>query len=59
MEWVVSGDLLYNTGNSIQYSEVACTGEESEKAWMHVYVNLNRFAVQQKLTHYCKSTICQ
>ena len=34
-------------------------GKESEKEWIHVYVELNHFAVHLKLTQHCKSTILQ
>ena len=34
-------------------------GKESEKEWIYVYVYLNHFAVQLKLTQHCKSTILQ
>ena len=30
-EWMVSGNLQYSTGNSIQYSVINCMGKESEK----------------------------
>ena len=38
MEWVVIGDLLYSTENSIQYSVINYMGKESEKEWICVYV---------------------
>ena len=31
--------LLYNTGNSTQYSVITYMGEESEEEWIYVYVN--------------------
>ena len=34
-------------------------GQESEKEWIYVYVELNHFAIHLKLTQYCKSTILQ
>ena len=34
-------------------------GIESKKEWIYVYVYLIHFAVQQKLTQHCKSTIFQ
>ena len=34
-------------------------GRESEKEWMCVPVSLNRFAVPQKLSQHCTSTIGQ
>ena len=40
-------DLVYSTGNSTQYSVM---GEESEKEWICVYVQLSNFVVHLKLT---------
>ena len=34
-------------------------GQESEKEWIYVYVELNHFAIHLRLTQYCKSTILQ
>ena len=34
-------------------------GKEYEKEYIHIYVQLNHFAAQQKLTQHCKSTIFQ
>ena len=31
-------DLLYSTGNSIQYSVMAYIGKESKKEWIYVCV---------------------
>ena len=31
-------DLLYNTGNSTQYSVMTYMGKESKKEWIDVYV---------------------
>ena len=54
-EWIDNQVLLYSTGNYIQYPEVNHKGKEYEKEYIH----LNHFAVQQKLTQHCKSTIFQ
>ena len=51
-----SKDLLYSTGNYIQYLVITYNGKEYEKEYK--YVQLNHFAVYLKLTH-CKSTINQ
>ena len=59
MEWVVSGDLLYSTGNSAHYSMITCMGKESEEEWICVYVSLNHFVVQQRLSQPCISTTLQ
>lgn len=56
IEWMVNRDLLYSTGNTTQYSLIIYMEKESEKEWICVYVQLNHFVVQQKLTHHCKST---
>ena len=53
------GDLLYSTENSFQYSVIIYVEKESEREWMCVYVSLNPFVVQQKLSQPCKSTILQ
>ena len=37
-KWITNKDLLYNTGNSTQYSEVAHMGKESEKDCMDMYI---------------------
>ena len=38
MEWIVNGDLLYNSENSTHLSVITCMGKESEKEWICVYV---------------------
>ena len=35
---ITSKNLLYSTGNSIQYPAMACMGKESKKEWIYVYV---------------------
>ena len=40
--------------NSIQYSIMTYMGNESEKEWIHIYVQLNHFAVYLILTQHCK-----
>ena len=47
-------DLLYSIGNYIQYPVINHNGKD-----MYIYLQLNHFAVHQKLTHRCKSTILQ
>ena len=56
-EWIHNKVLLYSTGNYIQYPVINHNGKEYEKE--HIYVELNHFAVQQKLTQHRKSTILQ
>ena len=53
--------LLYSTGNYIQYPVITYSGKEHEKEYMcvYIYIYVNHFAVQQKLTQHCKSTILQ
>ena len=54
MKQTKNKNLLYSTGNYIQYLVIINNGKESEK---NIY--LNHFAVHLKLTQYCKSTIIQ
>ena len=35
---ITNKDLLYSTGNSIQYSVMTYMGKESNKEWIYVYV---------------------
>ena len=58
IEWMNNKFLLYSTGNSIQYPMINHNGKEYEKK-EYIYVQLNHFAVQQKLTQHCKSAILQ
>ena len=46
---ITNKDLMYSTGNSIQYSAMAYMGKQSKKEQMYVYVLMTHFAVQQKL----------
>ena len=48
--WLASGELLYGTENSTQYSAIISLGKESEKEWISAYVWLKHFVVQQKLS---------
>ena len=48
--------LLYSIGSYIQYPVINHNGKEYEKN-TYIYVKLGHFAVQQKLTQHCKSTI--
>ena len=50
--WINNKVLLYSTGNYIQYPVINHNTKEYEKEY--VYVKLNHFAVQQKLTQHCK-----
>ena len=56
---ITNKDLLYSTGNSSQYSVMAYMEKESKKEWIYVHIKLIHFAVQQKVTQHCKSTIRQ
>ena len=56
---VNSKDLLYSTGNSIQYPGINHNGKEYKKECVYIYVQLNHFAVHLKLTQHCKPTILQ
>ena len=57
IEWINNKVLLYSTGNYIQYPLIKHNGKEYEKEYTYRYNN--HFAVHQKLTQYCKSTIPQ
>ena len=56
---MVSGDLLYSTRNSTQYSMITYLEKESEKKriCLYIYIYLHHCVVHQKLTH-CESTTC-
>ena len=58
IEWTNNEVLLYSTGNYIQYPVRNHNGKECEKD-VYVHIEPNHSAVQQKLTHNCKSTILQ
>ena len=46
-----------NTGNHIQYPVINYNGKEYEKnVCLSIYLSMNHFAVQYKLTQHCKST---
>ena len=49
----INKDLLYSTGNYIQYLEISYDGKESKN---HLYLHLNHVAVHLK---HCSSTILQ
>ena len=59
--WTITTNknLLYSTGNSIQYSVMAYMGKESKYEWIHVYVNRIHYAVLLKLIEHFKPTISQ
>ena len=57
---ITNKDLLYSTGNYIQYLVKTYKGKESEKEYIHTHTHkLKDFAVHPKLTQHCKSTILQ
>ena len=54
LEWINNKVLLYSTGNYIQSPGINHNGKEYFKN--NVYMcKTSQFAVQQKLTHHCKS----
>ena len=61
IEWLKNKFLLHSTGNSIQYSMINHNGKEyflkRMCVYIYMYMYLNHFAVQQKLTQHCKSAI--
>ena len=44
--------------DTIQHPMINYNGKEHKKEYMYIYIFMNHFAVQQKLTH-CQSTILQ
>ena len=53
LKWITNKDLLYSTGNSVQFYVAAWMGGEFGGAWIHVYVWPSPFAVCLKLPqHY-------
>ena len=58
IEWINNKDLLYSTGNSIQYLVITYDRKESGKEYIftYIYLNLNHLAVH---LNRCKSTILQ
>ena len=51
----INNKILYSTGNYIHYPIVNHNGNEYEKEYIHIL--LNYFAIYQKLTQHCKSSI--
>ena len=58
IEWTNNKVLLYSTENYIQYPMRNHNGKEFFKK-EYIYISLNYFALQQKLTQHCESTILQ
>ena len=53
LKWITTDkDLLYTTGNSVQYYMAASTGREFVREWIDVYVWLDPCAVHLKLPHF-------
>ena len=50
--------LLYSSANYIQYTVINHDGKNMKKN-IYIYIKQNHFAVYQKLTQHCKSTILQ
>ena len=61
MEEVINKTLLCGTENYIQCPIISHNGKKYIKKSMcvYIYMELKHFAVQQKLTQHCKSTILQ
>ena len=51
--------LLYSTGKYTQHLVINHNGKEYKNEYICTYVQLNYFAIQQKLTQHCKPTIRQ
>ena len=45
---VINKDLLYNTGNSTQYSVITYMGKNLKKNGLYIYIQLNHFSVHLK-----------
>ena len=56
LEWISNDILLYNTGNYIQSFVMEHDGGKCEKKNVYICIT-GSFAVHQKLTEHCKSTI--
>ena len=52
LRWIDNKALLYSIGNYIKSFVI----EDNMRKIMYTYVCLGQFAIQQKLTEYCKST---
>ena len=60
MEWINNEVRLYNTGNYIQYLVINHNRKNIRMhVCVHIYIELNHFAVWQKLTKHCKATILE
>ena len=60
IEWINNKVLLYSTGNYIQYLVVNHNRKNIRMhVCVHIYIELNHFAVWQKLTKHCKATILE
>ena len=61
IKWINSKGLLYSTGNYIQFPVINHNGKEYTYICIHTYtyIYLNYFAIHEKLTQHCKSTILQ
>lgn len=47
---MINKDKLHSTGNTTRYSVITDIGKEPYEEWIYVYVELNHFAVNLKLT---------
>ena len=57
LEWISNKVLLYSTGTYTQSLGIEHDGRQYEKKNVDVYVWLGHYAVQEKLTQHCKSTL--
>ena len=53
VKWITNKDLLYSTGNSVQYHVEGWMGREFGGEWIHAYVWLSPFAVHLELPQHC------
>ena len=53
---IINKDLLYNTGNSTQYSVITYMGKKSEKEWIiHIHITQSLFCtleIQHRKSNY-------
>ena len=49
---ITNQDLVYSTGNYIQYLVITYNGKESENDYIYIHIYVNHFAVHMKLTQH-------
>ena len=61
LEWINNEFLLYSIVNYVQFLGMERDGRQYEKknVYTHTHTHMAHYAVQQRLTQHCKSTILQ